>query len=62
MIDDRAHAFGNRLVLHMDVADSGIDRVVALCLAVDPVVVVLVGGRSRRLGSRAADRVIMESQ
>src|SRR5208282_6941122 len=44
MIDDVAHAFGNRLILHMDTVDAG-EAAGALYFAIDPVVVGLVLGQ-----------------
>ena len=39
VIDDLAHAFGDRLVLHRDMRDAGVDHVVALRLPIDQIVV-----------------------
>ena len=43
MIDDRSHAFGDRLILQMNAVDAAVDRAVVLRLAVDVPVVRRVG-------------------
>ena len=68
VLGDRAHAFGDRLVLQMDVVNAAVDRVGALGLAIDAPVVACVGGEPPaaepiggvgekfEIGSRTAER------
>src|SRR5215472_2490683 len=46
VVDDSAHALGDRLILQMDAVNAAVDRVGALRLAVDPPIVALVGGQA----------------